>query len=252
MGYKSKSDVKRRVSFPNRDEKLAELIGILTGDGFINEYKNRNSYSLEIAGNKIKDREYLERFVFDLIKNSFKIEPSIILRKDQNTMYLVVRSKGIYNFIVDCGFPSGRKSDIGIPEWIKNNDLFLSKFIRGVFDTDGYITLKNKEGKKYPVLGISSKSEILLNEIGTYLNKLTISYYIGSHINKSREYKNKIVDYKLQVSGKKNIRLFFEFIGSNNIRNRIKYHEMEVLGVEPRTPRASVVCSPAELYLLND
>src|SRR3989344_4923979 len=50
-----------QIKIPNKDEKLAELIGIILGDGNINYYKKGKKigvYQVNIAGDKNLDREY--------------------------------------------------------------------------------------------------------------------------------------------------------------------------------------------------
>lgn len=224
-GIFSVEDKRRNISFPERNEELSEFLGILTGDGFMNEYPRRQAYVIEISGNKLKDYNYLDCFVSNLIKKLFNVEPSFYERTDQNTIFLRVLSKGIFYFLKDCGFFPGKKAEIVSPTWVAKNTLFFRRFIRGVFDTDGYLCLKNKEGKKYPVLGIVSKSKSLLLEIENFLEDLKISSCIASQKNSGERYKSESVVYKLQVSGRKNIQLFFSEIGSNNLRNLNKFYE---------------------------
>ncbi len=227
----NKSDRKRRIKIPERHSELAELLGILTGDGFMNYYPKRQAYIIGIAGNKLKDLEYLENFTSKLIKNLFNLSPRLYLHKSQNTASLVFRSKSIFYFLEECGFPTGRKGEISIPKWILENPDFFKKFIRGVFDTDGHLCLKNKEGKKYPVIGITSKSKSLLFPIKEFLNSYGITSYLGSH--RADTSNKKFIVNRVQISGQKNIGLFFDQVGSNNPRNLMKYMEMAPGGIEP-------------------
>ena len=49
-------DIKRGLDLPNKpSEELAEFIGILAGDGYINFDPKKYSYIIDIAGNKILD-----------------------------------------------------------------------------------------------------------------------------------------------------------------------------------------------------
>lgn len=233
---------KDTIVFPNRNEEFAELFGILTGDGYVGQYKlpNRIVSAIEIVGNKLKDFDYIQGFTLRIIKNLFNITPKLYVRENQNTVRLIINSKEIVNFLKEEGFPLGKKGNITPPNWIINESKFFSKYVRGIFDTDGYLTLKNKEGKKYPVIGISSISKPLLNSIKEFLNKLDISSYLGKRVVNNERYKKQLIEYKLQISGKKNIFLFFDKIGSNNKRNLLKYNEyMRIRGVEPRTPTSS-------------
>lgn len=220
-------DLLREISFPNKNELLAEFFGILTGDGFMNQYKrpDRTISVIEISGNRIKDYDYMENFVAPLIKRLFNLRPLFYSRESQNTIRIIINSKGVVLFLKHLDFPLGNKGQITPPKWIIKNPKFFSVFIRGVFDTDGSLSLKNKEGKKYPVVGLSSNSKVLLETIKEFLESCGISCYFGSYVKISKCNEQKF-NYKLQISGKKNISLFFNKIGSNNPRNRIKYKEM--------------------------
>jgi intein/homing endonuclease len=232
------SDKNRGLIFPEEGIKLAEFFGIMAGDGFLGHYPNRNTYSLGIFGNKIKDKDFIENFVAGLIQDLFNLTPKLRERKENNTLELLLNSKGMVFFLHSKGFPLGKKGGIEIPRWIKEDLSFFSSFIRGFFDTDGYLCFKNKEGKKYPVLGLSSISRNLLFDIKIFLESKGISSYLGKRIPKKGK-----EQFKLQISGKRNIHLFFKEVGSSNKRNSKKYLRMDNmgrLGVEPRTPRSSV------------
>ena len=245
----TKSDVIRKVTLPEKNEDLAEFIGILTGDGFANYYLSRQAYLIEVSGNKTKDFEYHKEYLKKLTKEIFNIEPKINYVKNQNTLRSIIRSKAIVSFLKDIDFPLGKKGEISVPLWILEKNNLLRKFIIGLFDTDGYLCLKNKEGKKYPVIGITSKSKSLLVPIKDFLDlSYGISSYLGTEITKDPRYKSELIIHKLQISGNKNVNLFFQKIGSNNPRNKIKYEEMGMEGIEPPPARASVVYSPTELH----
>ncbi len=234
---------KDKIVFPSRNEEFAELLGILTGDGYVGQYKlpKRIISVIEIVGNKLKDFDYIRDFTSGIIKNLFNITPKLYTRENQNTVRLIINSKEIVNFLKEEGFPLGKKGSIVPPKWIIENSLFFLAYIRGIFDTDGCLANKNKEGKKYPVIGISSISKPLLNSIKEFLIKLNIFSYLGTRVVNSERYKKQLIEYKLQISGKKNIFLFFDKIGSSNKRNILKYREwMGVEGFEPSTPRSSV------------
>jgi intein/homing endonuclease len=224
----SKEDTRRKINLPNKNEDLAEFIGILTGDGYIGQYKltGRIVSSIEISGNKLKDYDYMKNFVTPLLKKLFNLDPHFYPRNDQNTLRLIIYSKSLVGSINKLGFPMGNKGNISPPKWILDNDLLFKRYIRGFFDTDGCFLLKNKEGKKYPVANMASKSRPLLESIKTFLSKFGISSYLGKRTAKDLRFKKESIVYKLEINGRKNIALFYQLIGSNNSRNKIKYDEI--------------------------
>ena len=209
----SKEDKRRRIKFPSKNKSLAEFFGIITGDGYIGQYKlsNRIVSNIEISGNKIKDLDYMKDFVSSLIEELFNIRPNIYLRETDNTIRIIIYSKGIFIFLKNLGFPIGDKGNIIPPKWIVDNSEFLRVFVRGFFDTDGNLCFKNKYNKKYPVLSLASKSNDLLESIQKYLKLYEIPSYLGTHRANNSRYKKEVITHKLEINGKKNICLFFNF-----------------------------------------
>lgn len=214
-----------QLKFPEKNAKLAELMGVLTGDGFMNYYPKRQAYIIEITGNKLKDKNYLENYVSGLFLKLFNFKPKFYLVNNQNTIRLVIRNKEIFSFIKSLNFPLGKKGQIVVPSWVLDNEKLMINFIRGMFDTDGHLCLKNKEGKKYPVIGITSISLPLLKPIRLFLDEKGISSYLGKHNSRIKTNNSCSIVNRIQISGKKNIGLFFDLIGSNNSRNLNKYQE---------------------------
>jgi intein/homing endonuclease len=218
------NDKKRNIKLPKSNNvKLAEFLGILTGDGYMNVYRNYD-YIIEIAGNKESDKNFLKAHVTNLIKELFNINPSYIERHDQNTAYLRVRSKAIFNYLLNKEFKRGIKGNIKVPEWVKNNKKFRLAFIKGLFDTDGCVSLKNKEGKKYPVASLASKSKPLLKDIKRFLELIGLKSCMFSYEESNERYKAPTKVWKLEFNGHKRLNLWFEKIGSSNDRNLSKYN----------------------------
>ena len=77
----------RLLIYLKKNEKLAELVGIILGDGNLHVYQKNNSigvYSLRIAGNYIKDYEYLTNYVANLCRNIFMVNPKIYQQPNVN------------------------------------------------------------------------------------------------------------------------------------------------------------------------
>jgi len=224
------NDKKRDIKLPKRNnDRLAEFLGILTGDGYMNVYRNYD-YIVEIAGNSKSDKNFLKCYVTNLMKELFNINPSYIERHNQNTAYLRIRSKVIFNYLLNKEFKRGIKGNIKVPEWIKENKQFTLAFIKGLFDTDGCISLKNKEGKKYPVISLTSKSKPLLNEIKRFLDSVGLMSCMFSYEDSNERYKTPTKVWKLEFNGHRRLNLWFEKIGSSNDRNLMKYHLAKDLG----------------------
>ncbi len=231
----SNFDKKINLHLPNDySNELAEFMGILTGDGYMNKYGKYFSL-LEIAGDSTLDKEYLINYVSLMINKLFNLKPKIIFRKKQNTMYLRLMSKSINNFLLIIGFKEGKKEQIGIPEWILKNNNYMKHFIRGFADTDGSLVLLNRKQKRYkfyPRVQIASISEALITMIGYWLKEQGISLSIMKDC-KTLKYKGKTKTYKgyrIQISGRKNLEKWMELVGFRNERHLNKYKKYKENG----------------------
>lgn len=204
IGNKRNIMIKREHS-----KELAEFIGILYGDGYVNKCKN-NDYVIEIAGHSKNDLEYHNEYIRPLIKSLFNLEPKWIFKKNQNTLYTKISSKEILNFLKEMGVPTGRKNYLIVPDWIKNNKGFFIAFTRGIFDTDGSVVVR-KRGQHS--ISLNLKNEELIDEIKSFLESL--GYFVAKYKDK-KSYCKTADTYCIRVNRKKLIRKFMEEIGSSN------------------------------------
>lgn len=211
----------------NKCPELAEFLGILTGDGYMNEYQyGKRKYSIiDIAGHSQRDNSYLTNHVSELIKKLFKVSPLIIIRKDQNTMHLRLSSRDIFNLLLHSGFKKGKKGEIGIPGWILKNKKFMRFFIKGFFDTDGCLCLKKKYRNYpyYPTISLSSISKTLMISINQYLisKEFKTVFYSELKIDKRGYNPSKI--FRIELNGEKQLRKWKEVINSDNPKHKEKF-----------------------------
>jgi len=226
----SRNDIKRGLVLSRKPSReLAEFIGILSGDGYINFDNRKYSYIIEVAGNKILDKDYLENYATNLIKKLFNVNPSIYLKKNQNTRYVRILSKGIFNYLLKIGFKKGKKEQISIPKWIKNNDEFMIYFIKGLADTDFSLVLVKKPSIKfeyYPIVSLKMKSKILVKEVGNFLKKEGFKInIIEDEIQKDKRGYNDSVTSSLRISGRSNLEKWIKEIGFRNKKHLDKYNK---------------------------
>ena len=132
------------INIPAKDERLAELVGIILGDGNIHVYQKSRDisyYSLRIAGNYIKDYEYLTKYVANLCEDLFLIKAKFYKQPKTNCLYILLQGRLVIDFLINIGLKSGNKikSQVTIPKWIWENDNYLKFCVRGLIDTDGCI-----------------------------------------------------------------------------------------------------------------
>lgn len=203
----SKNDIRRGLILPEcPSPELAEFIGILVGDGYMNYYPYQHKYLLEIAGDSALDKGYLESYVLSLIERLFNIKPSIVKRKNQNTMYLRLISKGLINYLIMLGFPRGRKQQITIQGWILSKREYMLNFLRGFADTDGCIKFR----KDYPIIALTSKSRLLITSIFDFLLSESFSlksFYVDNSV------------FRIYLNGHRNLKLWLDLVSFRNTRH---------------------------------
>ena len=115
-----------------KDENLAELIGIILGDGNLN--KHPRTENLRITLNS-KNAGYIKH-ISSLITKVFSKSPSIRKRKNENAV-----SVDLYQCKISerLNLPCGNKirNNVGIPSWIFLNKKYIIKCLKGLFETDG-------------------------------------------------------------------------------------------------------------------
>jgi len=189
------------------NEKLAELFGIILGDGHLEVYKkeNKRCYALKIAGHLYEDYEYLSNYVSELLKTFFGEPGKIREIKKRNEMFLTIHGKNLIKILNEKGLYSGNKkiNNQGIPEWIKKNNLFLVACLRGLIDTDGSVHYISKNNRN---IRISFTSHVfkLLNDVHSSFIKLNFS---PSKIIRERQ---------IFISSKEKVARYIREIGFNN------------------------------------
>jgi intein/homing endonuclease len=213
----SSIDIKKKIILPKSlSKELAELIGIIIGDGYL--HNNKHKYVIGIVGNPKIDREYFN-YIQNLILVNFNLQTNI--KHIGRGLRLTFNSKCIFCFFVHLGmqFGLGKGQRVTIPENIIRNKIFWNSVLRGIFDTDGTIFTSAKKGSpKYPCIELTTTSKLLALQVYLLLVKL------GFKVASIREYKykhSKLISYKVSLYGLKNTKLWSKIIGFSN-QNKYK------------------------------
>lgn len=206
-GYGSKGSLKN-IKVPKKCIQLAELVGIILGDGNIHSYSKGNkigTYMLRIAGDKRLDKEYLIKYVGKMVNNLFGLKPKYDYRKS-NEMLLICHSKNLVQFLIDIGLPSGHKiqNQVGIPTWIFKKNCYLKACIRGLIDTDGCVYALKPNYPHYYQISFKNYNIKLLRDVQKAFKK------IGYPISKIS------CNKQIYLSQQAYIRKFYKEIGFSN------------------------------------
>ncbi|HID72668.1 TPA: hypothetical protein EYP38_01890, partial [Candidatus Micrarchaeota archaeon] len=86
--------------------QLAELIGIILGDGSIGIYQRKDrpskQFRLKITLNSEKDLDY-SKYVSGLLNDCFGAKPKLYLRKNEKTLDLIVTKQRVVKDLLSLG-----------------------------------------------------------------------------------------------------------------------------------------------------
>lgn len=213
-------------------EELAELIGILMGDGCLCKFyyrrERREKYLIEITGHA-RELRYYEEVIRPLFEKLFGARGYLHNRSGQQTLIFVVKSKRIYQFLKSVGMPEGTKNKCEtfvIPSWILVNSSFTKACIRGLTDTDGAVF---KSHGRWVNIQYKFASRSLTQSLHNAL--VRISYHptrIGKVLNFNPESKRTNVCWQFYLSRGDEVRRFANEIGFNNFLLREKYRNADI------------------------
>jgi len=211
---------------PKKDENLAEVFGIILGDGHLSERIIGNKirvYCVRIAGNSKSDRDYIFDYIPKIFKKVFNEKGSLMNSKKSNCGYFTLYGKKLVQFFKLNGLTPGNKikNSQGIPKWIKSNNSFLKKCLRGLIDTDGSITRISKFNKNLRI-DFTNHNKILLND--TRKAFLSLGFSPSKIINNKHFFISKqkeIIKYYNDIGfgNSKNLKRYKEFIYSRDLDN---------------------------------
>lgn len=206
------------------NSEIAELCGVILGDGHLYNTENR----ITITGST-KDVFYYKNYLIPLFKKYFKIKPKLVKVRNKNSYRLILENKNIFEFFTNrLGLVRGKKVNISVPKAILNNLQLLKSFIRGLFDTDGYLKFskQNKKINYYPRIRFSFYKTPLSLQLSDIFRKLNFTFNFG--IDK----RNGLLCY--EISGSKNLDRWMALIGTSNRVHSSKYLVWKKLGYIPR------------------
>lgn len=178
--------------------ELAELVGILLGDGHI----NATQLTVTLGS---KEKSYAI-FVCSLIESVFTTKAKYIVLK--NGYFVVyVGSTLLVNWMLSMGLVHNKvKEQVGVPQWILHDHDFMRAALRGLFDTDGSV-YKLRHGVQ---LEFSNRSAQLLEDVRIMLLRL------GFHPSIAK-------NHHVYLTRRQELSIFFSTIGFHNSKHEARY-----------------------------
>ena len=143
--------------------ELAYITGFIIGDGHV-------SKRTEIV--LWEETEKHSVYLRNLVKNVFGYNPILL---DEKSYYrVIINSAPIHFFFTKViNLVEGKKKlKERIPKFVFLNSEFILNFLRGIFDSDGGVTI-SKDKKS---ILLSSVNERFLNEVNLLLNRFNINF----------------------------------------------------------------------------
>lgn len=240
----SRKDILRKIKLPkNLTPKLAEIMGIIIGDGHLDhhkKYRTTTMYSVCIGGSSAEDMDYYKNKINPLFFKLFNLKFTFLFRRNDE-LILRLYSKAITTFIKNLGIKAGNKLfNNHVPNIILISDDEIKKsFLRGLFDTDGYLSFK-KDYKGFhskPIISITMKSKILADQVRELLEFFELNPHLSFRKDYYEKRKKTYVRYRIEMAGKKTLKNFLELIGFRNPKHLTKIKIWKRFGFYP--PRLS-------------
>lgn len=148
-----------------KNGELAEFIGVILGDG--NIYKFPRTESLSLFSNS-NNPGFIERYS-NMFENIFHKKPTVSKRKHMNCVKITIYEKNISKRL---GIPPGAriKKKISIPDWILLNRNFIVRYLRGLYEAEGCLSIHKPTGTYK--LFFSNRNKSLLNNVFYLVKKL--------------------------------------------------------------------------------
>ncbi len=210
-----------------RTEISAEFISIMLGDGHL----DKNGSSTTIALNIIDDPDYVKYVKHEIIDKLFKKNSNFVEyfnhKLSPKSVVLISQRKSVHYAIYELGksiqkkglIPGNKvKNEVDVPDWVyfdkSEGKVFLISSLRGLFDTDGSISvIKNRNTLN---LAFSNSSLPLCKDFIQMCSILGIK--TGNIIKSNKENGNP--EYQVYISSKSQIKEFFNKIKPQKITER--------------------------------
>ena len=157
-----------------KEDKLAEIFGIILGDG--NLCRNR----IHISFDK-RAKGYIS-----YVRNLFREATGLYLRYNEingtNQSYLYCYNQDLIKEFISLGLQRGDKitNQVSVPNWVKEKEIYSKRCLRGLIDTDGCIYFSKRDKQIY--IKFTNFNKVLLDDFSQITKRLG---YHFAHANKN-------------------------------------------------------------------
>ncbi len=175
-----------------KDGDLAELIGVVLGDGHIWVYPRTEELSIFSNAN---NPGFVERYR-KLVASIFGKNPKITFSNKQKTCIRIRIYEKYIAFRLGIPISPRLHKDISLPRWISSSQQYIVRYLRGLYEAEGSFSV-HKPTSTYKLF-FANQNASLLRIVPLLLRRL------GFHVNVSGS--------KVQVSRKEDVYRLKELI----------------------------------------
>ena len=181
------------VDFPplKRNGDLAELIGVLLGDGHLQKFPRTERLLIFSNSNNLG---FIRRYT-NLVEKLFKKKTYVYKQGGQNCTRISLYQKCISQRL---GIPTGARGmlSITVPEWVLENRGYVVRYLRGLYEAEG--SLSHHEPTCTHKLNFSNMNASMLK------NVFSLMYRLGFHPHRDAK--------RVQLSRKEEVRQAVELL----------------------------------------
>lgn len=210
---RQKIDKDRTInSIMEKEEKIAEFVGIMLGDGHIGIYNTKAGEKLKVHRSiKVsldsRNKDYINH-VKKIMEEVLDTEMKLNYKKTENAIDICTHKKEKLSYVLnEIGLKMSPKwNSMEIPEKYCKGKLGLI-VLKGLFDTDGCLSIFDNNGIIYPRIEIRLCPSPAQEQINKILNEFGFKYKI------QRLERGKT---RIRISGKRELKKWFDLVGSSN------------------------------------
>lgn len=189
---------------------IAEVLGVLLGDGCISRYHSHNRVNLAVAfTGSNSEFGYYEDFVKPTLESWSNVKGYLYRRKDNTTRFRIFGAR-LAMQLISIGIPVGRKVDAMIPSCVFESGKIID-FIRGIYHAEG--SIYRRYSKRYNT-HVRVYDNLLSLQIRMKLR--TLMHQINSELIKLGIVTNRLTEkdgvYTLRITRQSMIQGFFEIV----------------------------------------
>jgi len=194
---KWREEMKRQGKIPaeypelKKNGDLAELIGVILGDGHIRKFPRTEELSIFSNSN---NASFIKRYV-GLTQKTFHRKPATTKHGKTNCVRIRLYQKLIQSRLAIPYSPRGHRW-IQVPDWILNDRRYVVRYLRGLYEAEGCHCVHEKTST-YKVFFTNRNVSMLRN---VYM----LVKGLGYHPHRSK--------YQVQLSRKEEVNRFLELI----------------------------------------